>query len=122
MGVLLLKMAKIRHFFCAFLRATGVLVFLLSRCMWGGGVLLWLVVSFLCDVVGTGGFSGNRVSSCSWWWALGSLSVVVWGVTGVGTVGVMDRGYAIKFSYGRTVMSVAVRILSWWICGKHIIS
>ena len=29
------------------------------------------------------------------------LSVVVWGVTGVGTVGVMDRGYAIKFSYGR---------------------
>ena len=30
-----------------------------------GGVLLWLVVSFLCDVVGAGGFSGNRVSSCS---------------------------------------------------------
>ena len=62
-------MAEIRHFFCAFLRATGVLVFLLSRCMWGGagagGVLLWLVVLFLCDVVGTGGFSGNRVSSCS---------------------------------------------------------
>ena len=32
------------------------------------------------------------------------------GVMGVfGVVGVMDRGYAIKFSYGRTVMSVAVR-------------
>ena len=77
-----------------------------------GGVLLWLVVSFLCDVVGAGGFSGNRVSSCSWWWALGSLSVVIvlWGVTGVfGIVDVMDRGYAIKFSYGRAVVSVVVR-------------
>ncbi len=77
MGVLLLKNGGNPPFFCAFLRATGVLVFLLSRCMWGGlcvgGVLLWLVVSFfLCDVVGAGGFSGNRVSSCSWWWALGS--------------------------------------------------
>lgn len=32
------------------------------------------------------------------------------GVMGVfGVVGVMNRGCAIKFSYGRTVMSVAVR-------------
>lgn len=31
------------------------------------------------------------------------------GVMGVGTVGVMDRGCAIKFSYGRAVVSVAVR-------------
>ena len=31
------------------------------------------------------------------------------GVMGVGTVGVMDRGYAIKFSYGRAVVSVVVR-------------
>lgn len=36
---------------------TGVLVFFLSLCdvVWGvagaGGVLLWLVVSFLCDVL-----------------------------------------------------------------------
>lgn len=37
------------------------------------------------------------------------LSVVVWGVTGVGTVGGMDRGCAIKFSYGRAVVSVVVR-------------
>ena len=98
-----------------------------------GGVLLCLVVSFLCDVVGAGGFSGNRVSSCSWWWGgwvfcgdcvvnykintnlklwggwvfCGDCVVGVMGVFGV--VGVMDRGYAIKFSYGRTVMSVAVR-------------
>ena len=28
-------MAKIRHFFCAFLRATGVLVFF-CRCVWVG--------------------------------------------------------------------------------------
>ena len=31
------------------------------------------------------------------------------GVMGVGTVGVMDRGCAIKFSYGRAVVSVVVR-------------
>lgn len=38
------------------------------------------------------------------------LSVVVWGVTGGGgTVGGMDRGCAIKFSYGRAVVSVVVR-------------
>ena len=56
MGVLVLKSGGFPPFFCAFLRATGVLVFLLSRCMWVGGgcvggVLLWLVVSFLCDVL-----------------------------------------------------------------------
>ena len=100
-------------------------VFFVVVCGWGvagaGGVLLWLVVLFLCDVSVVGGFSGNRVSSCSWWWGgWVFLSVVVWGVTGVGTVGVMDRGYAIKFSYGRTVMSGGGAILSWWICGKHI--
>lgn len=77
-----------------------------------------------------GGFSGNRVSLCSWWWGgwvfCGDCVVGVMGVFGV--VGVMDRGCAIKFSYGRAVVSVAVRfyrggfaVLSWWICGKHII-
>ena len=70
MGGLLLKKWRKSAIFCAFLRATGVLVFLLSRCMCGGG----------------------------------------WGVTGVfGIVDVMDRGYAIKFSYGRAVVSVVVR-------------
>ena len=60
-------MADFRHFFCAFLRATGVLVFFfVVVCGWGvagaGGVLLWLVVSFFCVMCCVCGFSGNRVS------------------------------------------------------------
>lgn len=77
-----------------------------------GGVLLWLVVSFLCDVVCGADFRGigcRRVCELGGWRALGSLSVVVWARSGVGTVGVMDRGCAIKFSCGRAVVSVAVR-------------
>ena len=84
MGVLLLKKwRKSAIFFVHFcVRRVFWCFFCRGVCGWGvagaGGGLLWLVVLFLCDVVGAGGFSGNRVSSCSWWWALGSLSVVVW--------------------------------------------
>ena len=82
MGVLLLKKwRKSAIFFVHFCVRRVFWCFFVVVCGWGvagaGGVLLWLVVSFLCDVVGAGGFSGNRVSSCSWWWALGSLSVVI---------------------------------------------
>ena len=49
-------------------------------------------------------------------WRVWGGAVAVWGVTGVGAVGVMDRGCAIKFSCGRAVVSVAVRR----ICGKYI--
>ena len=49
-------MADFRHFFCAFLVCDGRLgVFFVVVCGWGvagaGGVLLWLVISFLCDVL-----------------------------------------------------------------------
>lgn len=44
---------------------------------------------------------------------VGRLGVLVCGGVGVmgvfGVVGVMDRGCAIKFSYGRAVVSVVVR-------------
>lgn len=75
-------MAKIRHFFCAFLRATGVLVFLLSRCMCGGGV-------GRDGCVRHRGRHGSRIRN----------KIFLWARSGVG-------GGA---------------ILSWWICGKHII-
>lgn len=74
-----------------------------------GGVLLWLVVSFLCDVVCGADFRGIGCrlvfvvagigGACLWWC----------GRDGCRWRGVMDRGYAIKFSYGRAVVSVAVR-------------
>ena len=69
MGVLLLKKWRKSAIFCAFLRATGVLVFLLSRCMCGGVGLCRCVVVVggfvFCVMCCVGGFSGNRVSSCS---------------------------------------------------------
>ena len=93
---------------------TGVLVFFLSLCV--GGV--WRARAVCC--------CGWWFRFCVMWWGRadfrgigcrrvrggGRWGVLVCGgvgVMGVGTVGVMDRGYAIKFSYGRTVMSVAVR-------------
>ena len=56
MGGLLLKNGGFPPFFCAFLVCDGRLgVFFVVVCGWGvagaGGVLLWLVVSFLCDVL-----------------------------------------------------------------------
>lgn len=65
-----------------------------------GGVLLWLVVSFLCDVVCGADFRGigcRRVRGGGHW---GGLVC--------GGVGVMGVGGG--------------AILSWWICGKHIIN
>ena len=53
------------------------------------------------------GIGCRRVRGGGRWGVLVCGGVGVMGVFGV--VGVMDRGYAIKFSYGRTVMSVAVR-------------
>ena len=75
MGGLLLKNGGFPPFFVLFLVCDGRFgVFFVVVCVeWGcGGVLLWLVVSFLCDVVRAGGFLVNRVSLCSWRWALGS--------------------------------------------------
>lgn len=114
-GLLLKKMAEIRHFFVFFWCTTGVLVFF-CRCVCGVG-LWWCVVG--------GAVCCWWFRFCAMWWGRadfrgigccrvrdgGTVGVCgdVWGVTGVGTVGVMDRGCAIKFSYGRAVVSVAVR-------------
>lgn len=68
MGVLLLKKWRKSAIFLCIFACDGCfgVSFVAVYVGWGcGGVLLWLVVSFLCDVVGAGGFSGNRVSSCS---------------------------------------------------------
>lgn len=74
-----------------------------------GGVLLWLVVSFLCDVVCGADFRGIGCRLVFVVAGIGELVCGGVGVMGVGTVGVMDRGCAIKFSCGRAVVSVTTR-------------
>ncbi len=86
-----------------------------------GGVLLWLVVSFLCDVVcGTDlrGIGCRRVrggghwGACLWW---------------CGRDGCRHRGRHGSrmrnkiFLWARSGVGGGA-ILSWWICGKHIIN
>lgn len=127
MGVLLLKKWRKSAIFCVFLVCDRRFGVFLSWCVWSGavagagGVLLWLVVSFLCDVVCGADFRGigcRRVrelgghwGACLWWCGRDGCrhrgrhgprmrnKIFLWACSGVG-------GGA---------------ILSWWICGKHII-
>lgn len=86
-----------------------------------GGVLLWLAVSFLCDVVCGADFRGI---GCRLVFVVAGIGELVCG--GVGRDGCRHRGRHESrmrnkiFLWARSGVGGGA-ILSWWICGKHII-
>lgn len=129
MGVLLLKNGGNPPFFCVFLVCDRRFGVFLSWCVWSGavagagGVSLWLVVSFLCDVVCGADFRGIGCRLVFVSWAGGGVVECLWWC---GRDGCRHRGRHGSrmrnkiFLWARSGVGGGA-ILSWWICGKHII-